>query len=154
MEAGMFFSPIITRFRPIEIDYGKNIRNLVRDGWFGYVNRHFTSTNLPAKKSGRSWFTPVLLHYNDFVESKDVVADIKRRGLEPADEREGLAFANRYPQEQRISPIICLGRVIRVNSKDYIVCLDECSVDGRKVRLVPWNDRRLDGERFLALEVL
>lgn len=145
------FSPTLTKFDPIEIDYGRSVKELAEAG--KYYNAHpiLIRVSLPTERSGKKMRVPVLVHFNCRISSEDAFAVMKSRGLDPADEREGLAFGEKYPEEQEKHPIPCLGKVIWILGYRYVLCLYGW-LNKRRAELDLWRDGWGSGCHFLAFE--
>lgn len=103
-----------------------------------------------SKKSRRINFEYVRMGGD--ASTNEVLDEMSRRGLRPALYEELLAFARKYPDEQRKFPIIALGSVWSSNSGDCCVAglhgdSSERCLDRGDIRL-EW----LDISRFLAVK--
>lgn len=163
MEARTDPPPTLTRFDPIEINYERSMEELTQAGKYDHVNPNLTSENFPTEKSGKVRRVPVEVHYNRYINSYDAVADMKARKLDPADEREGLTFGEKYPEEQAKHSIVCLGKKVRLKDDRHIlrrhVLVLSRLIHERWASLEPSNDVWMDewsewGDdcRFLAFE--
>ena len=99
---------------PISIDYSKSLAQMIQAGKYDYVDPDITEAYFPkGKAGGKAEFNLELFHPNKAMSSDQVLVEMKNRNLRPAELPMGLAFAEKYPEEQRKVPIVILGSIWR-----------------------------------------
>lgn len=116
----------ILNLKPLEyafnVDYDLPISEALKYSGTGAVNCAIVDRNFPSTRTGKASMEAYLVKMdrtmsmtleNGNVTSSDVLTEMMARGLRPADIRELLAFARRYPTlvRQRRFHIIALGSV-------------------------------------------
>lgn len=75
------------------------------------------------------------LHMNRGMSTREVLAEVERRGFRPAFYEELLGFAEKYPDEQRKFPIAALGSTANVRGLRYAAELHHEDEGGRSLNL-------------------
>lgn len=147
----------------ITVNYGKQLKTLVVDGGYDWVNDYYegqtwgdwkepdgeTPAQFPSRRKLETEL--VLVHLDRYAETSEVLAELDSRGLRPANVAELLAFGIAHPDIQREFPIIELGSIwVRPSGSRRVAYLWSRS-DRRYLRL-DWYDRQWDPDyRFLAV---
>lgn len=97
----------------LTVDYSCSIEDAVKAGNYDWKNRDINSRNFPTKKSGIAEVDVELLHFNRDMSMEEVLAELDKRGLRPAELHELLKLEEKFPNLQRKFPIIALGSVWR-----------------------------------------
>ncbi len=135
----------------VTVNYDLNVEDAVKAGKYNWTNSDVTSKNFPSKRKGAAELEIILVHFNRDMGSDDVLRELDKQGLRPAELPEGLVFGGKYPDIQREFPVIILGSVWRypIGSR-YCACL---SRHGSKRNLdLLWLVYRWNGHcRFAAV---
>lgn len=108
----------------VSIDYDINIEDMVKRGKYDWSDENITTKNFPAKHLGKSDITIELIHFNRSISLDDVIIELDKMGLRPAEACELLAFGEKYPDVQRNLQIVAVGSVGRnLHGTRYGVCL-------------------------------
>lgn len=89
-----------------------NLKNLIKAGRYDWINSDINDTNFPDFKDMPEGKTE-LVHFGRFISSNDVIEELKKKGMRPANLKELLIFGKENPEEQRKFPIVALGSVCR-----------------------------------------
>lgn len=109
---------------PLNVDYDQKIEDAVADGKYDYKNDDITSKNFPTSRKGSADIVLHLVHFNRNISSDDVILELDKLGLRPAETHEELAFGAAHPDIQRQFPIVALGSVWQDRDGDrYVPCL-------------------------------
>lgn len=90
-------------------------------GKFDWVHDAFTEVNFPMSVESEVEQELMLLHLNRYAETNEVEAEMKRLGLEPADDADLVTFGAANPELQRQFPIVALGSRARDSSSCVVV---------------------------------
>ncbi len=133
------------------VDYTRPFADMIRDGKYGWVNSDITEKHFPINQRPNGDVKMKAFHFNQAMESDQVISEMAKQGYRPAELPEALAYAKANPDEQRKYPIVILGSVWRDWDGSRIVpYLDEW--DGkRKLHLVWCGGRWSSSVRFLAV---
>ena len=109
---------------PLTVDYGLSVKAAVKAGHYDWADNSTTIENFPTKKKGKKQVVVELIHLNRFVSTDEVLRELDKMGMRPADIREGLALGETHPDIQREFPVVILGSVWQ-DSRDgrYVPCL-------------------------------
>ncbi len=108
----------------ISVNYNQSMEEAIRAGNYDWYNDDITSKHFPTERSGRHKVEVELVHFGRDMSTNNVLAELDKCGLRPAELHELLAFGAKYPEIQRESPIIALGSVWQYSSvDDYCPCL-------------------------------
>jgi hypothetical protein len=119
----------------ISVCYELSIEDARKAGNYDWESSDITSKHYPTIRTGMADITLRLVHFDYYIESDEVVVELDRMGLRPAETHELLALGAAHPELQREFPIICLGSVWQVRHGN---------------RVVPYLGRN-DSERLLLL---
>lgn len=97
----------------IQVDYDLSVEKAVKAGKYNWEDDDINDKNFPSKHSGSAEIDIQLIHFNKGMSSEDVLKELDKMGLRPAELPELLALGAKYPYEQRKYPIIALGSVWR-----------------------------------------
>jgi hypothetical protein len=136
---------------PIAVNYDLALPDAIDAGSYQGVNAALTGQNFPSSKHGQANLEVVLVRYDRRMTSEEVLAELDRAGLRPADLPEFLAFGATYPDIQRRFSVVGLGSVWK-DRKGYrnVPCLYTAS-EGRYVDLHWWDDGWYSYSRFAAI---
>lgn len=111
--------------------WGRNsIEKLVAAGKYDWVNGSITDDNFPQEKTGVEEVEIELVHFNRDISTDNVLSELDRLSLLPANPAELLAFGAVFPNVQRKFPIVALGQYWRnPDGYRYVVCLDEDGIE-------------------------
>jgi hypothetical protein len=133
------------------VNYDISVEQAIEAGDFQAVHAEITSKNFPSQRSGQAELDVVLVRFDHRMRSEDVIQELDKEGLRPAELPEFLAFAAKYPDVQRKFSVAGLGSVWR-DRKNYrnVPCLYEAS-EGRYLDLHWWDDGWYSYTRFAAI---
>jgi hypothetical protein len=133
------------------VDYSQSIEKAAKAGKYRWVNSDITSENFPTKRSGIVEVDIELVHFGRDMSTEEVLAELGKRGLRPAETHELLKLGEKFPDLQREFPIIALGSVCR-DSYDDLSCPSLDSNRSVRVLYLYCLGGRWDGDyRFAAL---
>ncbi len=136
---------------PVTVNYDLSVEDSVKAGKYDWTNSDISSKNFPSKRKGTAETEIILVHLNRPVESDEVIRELDKQVLSPAELPEGLAFGVKYPDIQREFPVIILGSVWRPPDGDrYCASLGGYS-DERGLYLRWFDCRWLARCRFAAV---
>lgn len=140
------------RFKAITVDYGRTLAEMIAAGHYDWVNDDITKDHFPVTGSGQVELQPVLVHLDRYAYTREVEAEMERRGLRAGTHQELLAFGKQYPELQREFPIVGLGSAwVNPHGNRHVVYLWG-AVDRRRLNLY-WDDPGSQWDsrcRFLA----
>lgn len=122
--------------------------DMIKAGSYGSVNEEITAANFPFEGTGKVETEIRLIHFNKWMTTQHVLAELEKLGLRPATLVELLAFGAKYP-EQREYPIVALGS--RARYYDVLVPVLDEDGDGRDLRLYRCDNRWRGSDRFLCV---
>ena len=138
----------------VEVNYSQTLAEMIAAGKYDRKNDDINEKYFPIPKIPAG---PVkvalnleLVHFNRFISSDEVIAELKKRGLLPATLPELLAFGVAYPEKQREFPIVALGSVRQDWHGRSVPCLWGLS-GGRHLDLLYFEVGWHDFYRFLAV---
>lgn len=94
----------------VSID-GLSLEEMVEAGKYDYANSNINSGNFPVGEIQSQEEEVYLVHFDRSIGSEEVIRELDKMGLEPADIVQLLAIGEQYPELQRQFPIIALGSV-------------------------------------------
>lgn len=133
------------------VNHDRSVEDGVRAGHYDWSNSNITSSHFPSNRKGSEEVDVHLVHFNQVMSTDQVLAELDKVGLKPADHNHALAFGEKFPDVQRQFPIVFLGSSWRgpVGGHDC-VCLDRDGA-GRGLGL-RWIDGDWGGRcRFAAV---
>lgn len=98
---------------PVTIDYSRTLEQMIAACACEYVNPNITSANFPFYGTGIVQQDITLLDFDYGIDSYKVLGEMVALGLEPARIEHSTAFGEKYPDMQRVRPIIFLDSVWR-----------------------------------------
>jgi hypothetical protein len=136
---------------PLSVNYDLPLAEAVDTGKYQGVHSSITSQDFPSKRHGLAMLEIFLVRYHRRMTSEEVLSELDKEGLRPAELPEFLAFGAEYPEVQRQFSIIGLGSVWK-DKKGYrnVPCLYEAS-EARYLDLHWWDDGWYSHCRFAAL---
>lgn len=135
----------------VTVNYDQSIEKAIKAGKYDWVNNDITSKSFPTKRSGEAEVDIELIHFNRDMNTDEVLAELDKRGLRPAELHELLKLGEKYPDLQREFPLVALGSIWQ-SSGGGRFC--PCLGGGGSVRYLylNWIANRWDGGcRFAAL---
>ncbi len=97
----------------LTVNYDQPVADAIAAGKYDWVNSDITQKNFPTKRSGQAEVEIELVHFNRAVSTKEVLVELDKRGLRPAELHELLSLGAKYPELQREFPIIGLASVLQ-----------------------------------------
>jgi hypothetical protein len=136
---------------PLTVNYNLPLRDAVDAGNYQGVNASITSENFPSTRHGQTELEIILVRYQRRMTSEEVLSELDKAGLRPAELPEFLAFGATFPEVQRQFSIVALGSVWK-DRKGYrnVPCLYEAS-EARYLDLHWWDDGWYSFSRFAAI---
>jgi len=109
----------------------------------GRVNKHYKDGRFypverckdVSQENRKVTFEYVYMGRGKVMSTSMALAEMKARGLRPALYEEGLAFAEKYPEEQQKHIIVLLGSELCVHDDNYVASLTH-DADGRMLSIV------------------
>ena len=135
----------------ISVNYDLTVEDAIRAGDYQAVNASITTRNFPSTRHGQLHLELILVRFEGRMTSENVLAELTKHGVRPAELPEFLAFGAQYPDVQRRFSIVGLGSECRDRSGYRSVpCLYEAS-EGRYLDLHWWDDGWYSYSRFAAI---
>jgi hypothetical protein len=136
---------------PLSVHYDLSVEEAIEAGHYQAVNASITSRNFPSKRHGKAQLEIILVRFDARMTSENVLSELEKEGLRPAELPEFLAFGAEYPEIQRKFSVIGLGSECR-DERGYrsVPCLYEAS-EGRYLDLHWWDDGWYSYSRFAAV---
>jgi len=136
---------------PVAVNYDLSVDDAIQAGDCRAVHSEINARNFPCARSGQAALEVVLVRFEHRMRSEDVLHELDKEGLRPAELPEFLAFGAKYPDVQRKFSVAGLGSVWQ-DRKGYrnVPCLYEAS-EGRYLDLRWWDDGWYSNTRFAAL---
>ncbi len=95
------------------VDYAKPLSEMIQAGHYGYVNSDITEKHFSVNRRPNAKVEMKVFHFNQAMESDQVISEMAKQGYRPAELPEALAYAKANPDEQRKYLIVILGSVWR-----------------------------------------
>ncbi|MBI4991797.1 MAG: hypothetical protein HZB99_01095 [Candidatus Harrisonbacteria bacterium] len=93
------------------INYDLSVESMVAHGKYDWKDDGITSENFPTTRKDKANLVLELVYFDQALTSKEVLKELDKRGLRPAEFHELLAFGVKYPEEQRKYIIVALSSV-------------------------------------------
>lgn len=141
----------------VTVDYAIPLKDAVAAGryhWNFGVYRNISSKNFPAIRSGTEKTVIILVHLNrnGDIKLEDVIDELDKEGLRPAELRELLAFGAEHPKVQRKFPVVALGSVWQdPDGHRNVPSLDMDFMGARTLNLYWWSSGWGSNTRFAAV---
>ncbi|OGY67023.1 MAG: hypothetical protein A3B16_02790 [Candidatus Zambryskibacteria bacterium RIFCSPLOWO2_01_FULL_45_43] len=136
---------------PVRVNYDLSVESLVAQGKYDWKNDSINSKNFQTSRKGEATLNLELVHFNQVLTSEEVIAELKKRGLRPAELHELLSFGVQYPEEQRRHPIVALASVCQSWSGCRFVPYLWVVDNERRLYFDYFDDRWYENYRFLAV---
>ena len=94
---------------PLRVNYNQTIESLVKSGKYNWSHIDISSELFSTKRKGISNITIELIKFSSRKSTKQVLRELNKNGLRPADVKEILTFGATYPKEQIKYPIVARG---------------------------------------------
>lgn len=116
----------------------RSLAEMIKAGNYEQVNNNITEKHFPVEGKGEHEIGIALFHFNQSIDSADVIAEMENQGYRPATIDELLALGENCPDLQREFRIIALGSVWRRNLSGihYVISLWHRS--GRRSLFLVW----------------
>ncbi|MCL5004154.1 MAG: hypothetical protein M1352_02700 [Patescibacteria group bacterium] len=134
----------------LRVDYDQSVEVVVKAGKFDYANSDVTSKNFPSQRKGQANLEAVLVQFDRYMESDEVLAELDKMGMRAGTLAELLALGAQHPNQQREYPIVALGSVWRASVGNRSVPYLWGHSSHRGLYLPWFDDRWHQGYRFLA----
>jgi hypothetical protein len=136
---------------PVEVNYDLSVEDAILAGDYQAVNASINGKNFPSTRRGQAKMEIFLIRFELRMTSENVLGELDKQGLRPAELPEFLAFGAQYPEVQRRFSVVGLGSVWR-DRKGYrnVPCLFTAS-EGRYLDLHWWDDGWYSYSRFAAI---
>jgi len=102
-----------TYYPPVTVDYGKNVEDGVKAGYYDWACSKITSERFPTEWKRTAKIEVELIHFNRSISTDEALLELDRMGYRPVELHELLAFGEKYQEIQREFPILALGSVFR-----------------------------------------
>jgi hypothetical protein len=136
---------------PLKVNYDLSVESLVAHGKYDWKDEHITSKDFPTTRKGEVVLETELVHFDKVTTYEEVIAELKRRELRPAELHELLTFGATYPKEQRKYSIVALGTVRQYWDSERDAVYLSRGGDGRSLILIYFGIRWGERCRFLAV---
>ena len=138
----------------IVVNYDLSVRRGIVAGHYDYTNHNINNKNFPIGEGehGKKKQSFTLYHFDQYMNSDDVIVAMEKDGKSPATLRELLAFGRIQRQLQLHFPIIALFSIwVDSNGNSWVPCLGRY-LNERKLGLNGYNSGWDDHCRFLAVK--
>ncbi|MEK7120035.1 MAG: hypothetical protein AAB824_00645 [Patescibacteria group bacterium] len=98
-------------FYGLLVNYSRSISKGIKAGHYDYANSDITDKNFPTTQQGAQEVSVQPIHFNKTMSTDQVLAELDKMSLRPANLQELLALGEKCPDLQREFPIIALGSV-------------------------------------------
>lgn len=105
----------------IAVDYSKSLAEMIEAGNYDWIHLDIMNKHFPVKGSGKLNLKAEVIRYNRPISLDDVLRDLDRRGLRPANLPELLVFGEKYHDERHKYPIVELGQHWAYGRYRYVV---------------------------------
>ncbi|TSC60908.1 MAG: Uncharacterized protein G01um1014107_194 [Parcubacteria group bacterium Gr01-1014_107] len=95
----------------ISVDYNRSFKEAVKASRCDWFDSQISSFSSPATRKGTAEVKIELIHFDEDISTNEVLHDLDRMGLRPADLHELLAFGEGYPDISLRFPVVGLGSV-------------------------------------------
>ncbi len=105
--------PTIVKTSLVKVDYDQTVEEMIGAGKYGWVPQNTNSKHFPTGRHGTSEVEMTLVRFDHAVVIGEVLQELNKMGLRPAELLELLAFNAAYPEPGQtfVSPIIALDSV-------------------------------------------
>jgi hypothetical protein len=134
----------------LPVNYDFSLPEMIAAGRYDWANSDITAKRFPTAETGTKEIVVEVAHFGCNMSSEDVVKELAKRGLRPANLAELLAYGAAYPEEQRKYPIVALGSVARVFGWRGVPYLFEVGSE-RRLSLDWWGGGWGGRYRFLTV---
>lgn len=97
------------QYYPVEIDYSRDVDNLVKANRFDWKNGDVNTKNFPFQHKGKNAVKLELASFDETVTGEEAAKRLQADGYTLEDIGALLTFGLKYPDEQRKRPIVALG---------------------------------------------
>lgn len=109
---------------PLTVDYDRTIERLVKAGKYDWSHIDISSELFSTKRKGIADILIELIHFRSRKNTNQVLQEIDKNCLRPADIIEILTFGAKYPKEQTKYPIVARGSMwIGTCGGHFVPCL-------------------------------
>lgn len=133
----------------VTVDVNLDLAAMIKAGKYDWVYEEITDKKFPSTKKGTSEIDLVLVHLDRCATTKEVEAELDKRGLRAATIEELLALGAAQPELQRQFPIVALGSRCVLGAGEDVPVLDFSN--GRELSLGYCDNGWDDYFRFLAV---
>ena len=93
------------------VNYDRRVEAGVRAGHYDWSNSDITDKNFPTTQQGTKEISAQLIHFNKTMFTDQVLTELDKQNLRPANLQELLVLGEKHPDLQREFPIVALGSV-------------------------------------------
>jgi len=142
----------------IKVDFSLPLDQMIAAGQYSWLNDNVNAKQFPVQGEGVKGYEAGLFCFEESMRSEDVMKKINRADdanpWEVARIEHLLAFGAKYPERQRLNPIVALGSVShsRVFGRQNVAYLYRRAV-GRSLHLDWWSNTWHPNYRFLAIRL-
>lgn len=135
----------------VTVDYGRSLAQMIEDGHYCVVDHIITPERFSISGEGEMERVFVYVHHSSVIEYcgyqqyadtsrpslEELLAAMDRCGLQPAKVEDALAFASKFPDEQRMRDILVVGSPwVDSDGQRYFICLGSSGGFNRSLKLV------------------
>lgn len=91
------------------VNYSRRVEDGIKAGKYDRVYSDITQDNFPPNRTGTASVKVQLVHFGREMTTDDVIGELNKQGLRPAELPELLVLGENYPDIQREYPIVALG---------------------------------------------
>jgi len=91
------------------VDYDRSLADMIKAGRYDWTNDDITVEHFPLNKRESGEVELHVVHFGCHMTTKEVLAELDKRGLRPAELPELLALGSAHPDLQRDYPLVALG---------------------------------------------
>ncbi len=146
---------LVTKLPPnvyrVKVNYDLSVEEAVKLGKYEWSDKDITSEHFPSQRKGTASVDIEIRHFNRLISSDDIITELTKEGLRPAELHESCALGEQYPEMQRKYLIVALGSVWRSFGGSRVVPVLSSDGGGRELYL-HWFDGGWDADdRFAAV---
>ncbi|MBI3589296.1 MAG: hypothetical protein HY093_02685 [Candidatus Liptonbacteria bacterium] len=93
----------------LSINYDRSVADGIAAGKYDWVNSDITQDHFPSKRNDTAEVGVQLVHFERDMTTDDVLCELDKLGLRPAELPELLALGEKHPDLQREFPVVALG---------------------------------------------
>ena len=144
---------IIKNIFTLSVNYSRTVEDGIKAGKYDWSNSDITSGHFPTKHcpGSEEGVKIELVHFGKNMNTEDVLSELSKKGLRPAELHELLVLGEKHSDLQREFPIVALGSVWQ-HPYGFRNCADLYRLGSGRYLHLRWIGHRWDDDcRFAAV---